>query len=203
MSEEQNIDANFNNVQHMAVQKKKVILAICLVSVMVFMWGKVLFSKKPSPASVDAAIAAGADIESTSQSQEKTKISYIELPVVEGRHDVLKTDFFDTKGWKGFDAIDDIDKSNGIKVITSGDDVESERILEVMRDVHLEAIALGENPQAFISDKLVSVGEVLRQKHNDDVYELKVVAIFENKIELECNGVVISLQIAQPTESAD
>jgi hypothetical protein len=86
-------------VSRLAAEKKKTVLALCLIALMAFMWVRVLGRK--TPAAADAASVAqrrGA----TAQTDSQIKISFIELPKVTGRNDIMTRDFFDPVGWRGF-----------------------------------------------------------------------------------------------------
>ena len=65
---------------------------------MVFMWVRVLGKKGPQ--SANAAVTAQEVTEG--QTNSELKISFIELPKVEGRNDVLIRDFFAVGNWRDF-----------------------------------------------------------------------------------------------------
>ena len=206
VSTEENINKNSNQILHFTAQKNKMIVAVCLISIMVLMWGRIFFSKKTSePASglITPSSAVASEV------KPKRKITYIELPTIEGRHDFLKTNFFDAKDWEGFEIFNEDgrpDSLSGTRIITEravGNDTKRENVLEAAKELKLEAIAWGQKPQAFINGKLVSAGQSLNVKTAIGVFEFEVIFIYENKVELKCDGIVIVMQIAQPAEAAD
>ncbi|MHC4144609.1 MAG: hypothetical protein ACYSUD_07510 [Planctomycetota bacterium] len=83
----------------MAEDKKRSVTALCLVTVMVFMWIKV-FTKK-APEGAGAALMTG-QVEHGNQVNERYRVLFIELPKVAGRNDVIVRDFFASDGWQHF-----------------------------------------------------------------------------------------------------
>ena len=71
------------------------------------------------------------------------------------------------------------------------------------KELRLDAILSGKNPQAYVSGMLVSPGGRLAVKHEGEKYEFKVVAINENEVVLECKGVQVKLSMVRPTDSAN
>ena len=178
----------------LAVQKKKTVLALCLITLMAFMWIRVLIRKAPQAA--NAGLLAGQmDVET--QSEPELKISFIELPQAAGRNDVITRDFFDSDGWQDF-----VDgqgrKSTGVEEV---DIISKEGDQEVIRRVaeklNLEAIVLSENPQAFINDKLLSVGDKTLIGDGTNRYECEVVEIKENTVVMRCRESKITLKMTQ------
>ena len=83
-----------------AVDRKKAVFALGLIAIMVFMWVRVLTRKGPQSA---AASSVAEEIKLIGQSDtESLKLSFIELPKVKGRNDVLARDFFTVKNWQDF-----------------------------------------------------------------------------------------------------
>ena len=85
-------------VRRLAAEKKKGVMALCLIGVMAFMWVRVL--SKKTPQSAGAAMMTQEAM--SEQSNSETKISFIELPNVKGRNDVLTRDFFAVDDWQRF-----------------------------------------------------------------------------------------------------
>lgn len=178
----------------LAVQKKKTVLALCLITLMAFMWIRVLTRKAPQAAKAGL-LAGQMDVET--QSEPELKISFIELSQAAGRNDVITRDFFDSDGWQDF-----VDgqgrKSTGVEEV---DIISKEGDQEVIRRVaeklNLEAIVLSENPQAFINDKLLSVGDKTLIGDGTNRYECEVVEIKENTVVMRCRESKITLKLAQ------
>jgi len=177
----------------LAAEKKKTVIAVCLITVMVFMWVRVLGRKGPQSAN-----AAVMKQEATGgQTNPELKISYIELPKVEGRNDVLTRDFFAVGSWRDFMRGGE-GKSGGIEEVSVVSRDGSEEIVRrVAEKLKLEAIVLGENPRAFINDKLLSVGDKLFITDGINTYECEVAKIEENTVFIRCGEAEVTLRLTQ------
>ena len=92
------ISENANRIMHLfATEKKKSVTALCLVSLMIFMWIRVFLDKGPS--GVQAAVIP--PILNAETSAPSIEVSFIELPRIESRHDVLTRDIFSWQKWQG------------------------------------------------------------------------------------------------------
>ncbi|MHC4912431.1 MAG: hypothetical protein ACYTE5_05415 [Planctomycetota bacterium] len=186
-------------VGRLAAEKKKTVIAFCLISVMVFMWARVLGKKTPQSAG-----AAGLTRETMQgQSNSELKISFVELPKVQGRNDVLTRDVFSADGWQEF-AKSGVGHSNGIKevnVFSKG--VSEEVIRRVAEKLKLEAIGLSENPEVFINDKLLTIGGTLLIKEGVETYECEVVEIEQETVLIRCGEAEIKLKLMQVNEVVD
>ena len=179
---------------HLAAEKKKAVLALCLISLMAFMWIKVL--TKTSPQAADAELIAEL-INMEIQSEPGLKISFIELPRVTGRNDIVARDFFASDGWQSFVggrgsksvAVEQID-------IVSKDD-DQEVIRKVAENLKLEAIVSGDDPLAFINDKVLRAGDKLSVGDGIESYECEVVEIKENIVVIRCRESMITLKMTQ------
>ena len=177
----------------LAVQKKKTVLALCLITLMAFMWIRVLTRKAPQAAKAGL-LAGQMDVET--QSEPELKISFVELPQAAGRNDVITRDFFASGGWQDF--VDSQGrKSTGEEVDIISKEGDQEVIRRVAEKLNLEAIVLSENPQAFINDKLLSVGDKLLIGDGVDKYECEVVEIKENTVVMRCRESRITLKLTQ------
>ncbi len=172
----------------LTAQKKRTSIAVCLVLAMAFMWVKVLTPNVP-----DSAAAAVVD-DAAGQPESQLKITYVELPVVEGRNDTLVRDFFTVgKGFLRGGAVVDVVAGGGSEKVTR-------RIAEKLK---LEAIVFGENPQAFINDELVSEGDKLLVREEATEYEFTVVKIGQNTVFMRCGDAEIALRLAPAIEGID
>ena len=89
----------------------------------------------------------------------------------------------------------DLDGKGEINVVSTGGlKGVAKRIEENLR---LEAIDLGESPQAFINDKLLSVGDKLLVRDGDNTYECEIVEIEGETVFVKYGGVKITLKLAQ------
>ena len=67
----------------------------------------------------------------------------------------------------------------------------------VAESLKLDAIVLGENPRAFINDKLLSVGDRLFLRDGTSTYECEVTKIEENAVSIKCGQAEVTLRLAQ------
>lgn len=178
----------------LAVEKKKTALALCLITLMAFMWVRVLTRAEPQAAEAES-MAEQMNVET--QSESELKISFIQLPQVEGRNDVIARDFFASDGWQDF-GDGKGRKSAGVEevdiVSKNGD---QEVIRKVAEKLKLEAIVSSENPLAFINDKVLRVGDKLLVVDGVDKYECEVVEIKENTVVMRCREARITLKLTQ------
>ena len=186
-------------VGRFAAEKKKTVTALCLIALMVFMWARVLATKAPEAAAAAprqenvALDIVGSDVE--------LKISFIELPKVAGRNDVITRDFFVVDDWRDF--VRD-EKGVGIEEVNVVSKDGNEEVLRrIAEKINLEAIGLDGNPQAFINGKLLSVGDKLLVRDGGKTYEYEVVSIEENAVLIKCGESEITLKLTKVIEVAD
>lgn len=178
----------------LAAEKKKAVTTLCLIIVMAFLWLRVL--TKNAPQASQASSIAG-QLNSQDQTGQELNISFVELPKVEGRNDVITQDFFTSNGWRCF--------GNGLKekaVIEEVNIVSKNGNEEVIRRVaeklKLEAtVVLGTNPRAYINDRVVSVGDKVLIRDGNDTYECEVIEIKENTVVIQCRGAEVTLKLTQ------
>ncbi len=172
-------------IKQLTADKKKSITAICLIVVMAFMWIKMLAGKKPN--------AAKAEISQTKtvedQPDTELKMSFIELPNIKGRNDVLARDFFRF-------SEKDLSASNEIRVVSEQNGKREEVVRRVTERLRLEAIGFGQKPQAFINDKLLSIGDKLFIKDGANKYECEIVEIKENNVLIRYGKSLITLKLS-------
>jgi len=183
-------------LSQLTAEKKKTVMAFCLIGVMLFMWVRVLGKKMPQ--SAVAAVRLEQPNPDTSGANSESKISFIELPSVKGRNDVLTRNFFASGGWRNFMRDGEVESLSGTKevsvILGDGSEEVAKRVAEKLK---LEAIVLGENPQAFINDKLLSVGDTLLIRDGVNTYECEVVGIEEKMVIIRCEEAEITLKFAQ------
>jgi hypothetical protein len=191
-----------NLLGRLAAEKKKTVSAVCLIAVMVFMWARVIGNKTPHNA---AAVMRQDNLAPDSEgSNLELNISYVELPKVAGRNDVLTRDFFAADNWQNFIRKREGPNSAGIEEVSvvSGDGNE-EIVKRIAEKLKLEAIGMDENPQAFINGKLLSPGDKLFVKDGAETYECEVVRIEENVVILKCGKAEITLKLTKIIEVGD
>lgn len=181
----------------MGGENKKTVIALCLVAVMALMWVRVLLRKSPQTA--EAGLPPG-ELKTEVETRPEVKMAFIELPKVKGRNDVLSRDFFAADDWRDF-VNDGKEKVEKVKVV-SGDGSE-EAVRRVADKLKLQAIWSGANPQAFVNDKLLSVGDRFTVREGGRSYECEVVRIRQNTVFIRCGEAEITLKLAQVIEGVD
>ncbi|MDD5010870.1 MAG: hypothetical protein PHQ00_01975 [Phycisphaerae bacterium] len=173
--------------------RKKLIAASILLAIMIAMWARVLSGKK-RPAAVSAAPAAAQSIAAAVQDE---GVEYIQLPHISGRHDLIVNDVFSAENFRRFVKPGQYSADTGLYRTegTAGTDSPAELAAEALK---LDAIISGKRPQAFIENKLFGEGQSFRFMFREQVYNFKVLKIFEDRIELDCNGIIITKKIPQP-----
>ncbi|OHB55162.1 MAG: hypothetical protein A2173_00320 [Planctomycetes bacterium RBG_13_44_8b] len=173
----------------LAAEKKKSFLAVCLIVFMIFMWVRIFAKKTPGAAH---ATLTNTKASRKGQDNPQIKVSYIELPRIQGRNDVIKMDFFDPKGWRGF-VQEGKDLTDGQKTRIGHNSID--RLTRLMQaELKLEAIELGESPCVFINGRLLSTGDKLILKEGNDVYECEVSRIEKNLVVVNCGEVEVQLK---------
>ena len=180
-------------IGQLAAEKKKAVAASCLIAVMAIMWVRVLTKQAPEAA---GAAFMTEQLNAEGSSNQGLKISFIELPQVAGRNDVITRDFFASKGWRHFEG----GKERNLVVIEEVNVVSKNGNEEVIRKVaeklKLEAIVvLSNNPRAFINNKVISVGGNVLIRDGVDTYECEVIDIKENIVVIKCRETEVTLKL--------
>jgi len=175
--------------------KKKTVMALCLLGVMVVMWVRVLTRKTPS--SAQAGLVAA--VRQSGDSAGSLKVVHVELPKVAGRHDTLYRDLFVSTGWKGFARGSRQQRS--LQQANTGESTSAEELSQVVAGLELEAIVTGDKPQAFINGKLLSPGDTLWVSDGHDRYAFEVVEIKPNRVCVKCGQNQFVLSLAMPGRS--
>jgi hypothetical protein len=177
-------------VRQLAVEKKKAIVAVCLLAIMTFMWIRLFFGN-----TVQKAGAEEKKAEQTQQISEvknsDVKINFVELPHIKGRNDVLKRDFF-TIGEKGLSD----SKREEIKPVIKADN--RDWMEKIADKISLEVVVMGERPRAYINDKLLGVGDMLTVRDEQQEYECEIIRIDEMEVTIKCGEGQVTLTLAQP-----
>jgi hypothetical protein len=193
-----NAKNRFNSVNRLfsqlAAEKKKAALALCLTTLMAFMWIRTLTRRGPE--SANAALTVE-QVDIDGQTEPELTISFIELPQVAGRNDVITRDIFDSDGWREF-VDGEGRKSFGVEevnIISNNSD--EEVIKKVAENLNLEAIVSSASPLAFINDKVLRVGDKLLVGNGVEKYECEVAEIKENTVVMRCREASITLKLTQ------
>ena len=182
----------------LAADRKKIVIAAVLIGVMVFMWVRVIAGKGPKEAA--AAVQPQADPEAKSDAT--VQVHFVDLPIVQGRNDVLRMDFFAADGWQEFGGA-----GHGTNGSATGSVIVNEGAEEAIRRVagrlNLQAILLDRTPQVFVNDKLLLAGDKLSVKDGDNVYEFEVIVITQNTVLVKCKDAEITLKLTKVVEETD
>jgi hypothetical protein len=180
-----NIDKTDNGLNQLlnqlAAQKKKGLIAAALIVLMVFMWVRLLTGKGPN--NVHAAVTGSG----LSEAAQKLKVKFIKLPLVRGRHDVLARNFFRMDG-QFFGRAD-------ASIVST--DTAANGVGEVAQGLRLDAISTGKQPEAFINDRLVKVGDTVLVE-GSKTYECEIVSIKANSVLVKYGDAEIELKLKQP-----
>ncbi len=179
-----------------AAEKKKMVIALGLITLMVFMWVRVLGEKGPRGA--EASFMG--QMANTGKPVSQLKISFIELPDIKGRHDFLTRDFSVVESWRDF--IDGPSESSTrdeeVNVVTKKGLEEVAKL--VAENLKLEVIEFGSVPQAFISGKILTKGDKLEVSDGVKKYQCEVLKIEKNAVYLRCGSTEVELKLVQSTE---
>ncbi len=190
---ENNISDIGRLIGQLTADKKKTVFALCLIALMLFMWVKVFIRK--GPASAQAAPGTAVTSERQEGSKAPMKVTFIELPEVQGRNDCVNRDFFDSHNWDEFlNNNSGLNEVREVNVISGRNPQEIKKVADKLK---LNAIWMGSNAQAYINNKPVKVGETLLISEGSKTYEFEVVSIVENEVVVRCEGAEVSLKLSQ------
>jgi len=181
--------------------KRKVVLAVCLIAVMAFMWVRVLRKDSPSAAGANS---LPPQVGSENRQSPPSKVSFVDLPKVAGRHDVIARDFFDPGDWwrsiKGIPGPNSLGTGQVTLVSSRGD----QEVIDLLAaKLKLEATVKGKNLQAFINGKWLSVGDKLFVREAGRTLECEVVQVEENQVSIRCGQAEVTLKLKQIVEVND
>lgn len=179
-------------LERLAEEKKKSVTALCLIAVMTFMWIRVLTRKTPQGAEA----APGTEQSSTkNQPNEKYRVSFVELPKVAGRNDVIVRDFFASNGWRHF-VDGQGQKPDGIEEVSIVSTNDNEEVIKrIAKKLKLEATMVSANPIAFINGQVRHIGDKMLVTDGTDTYECEVVNIEDNIVVIKCGEAKITLKL--------
>jgi hypothetical protein len=183
-------------IGYLASEKKKGILAVCLLLLMAFMWIKVFTGKSPKTAEAEQ---AANPVQSDELQNLDALVTYLDLPDVEGRNDVITRDAFASNGWKDFVNKDKNVVTREVNVVP-GDSAEK-NIGKIAENLKLEAFVMGSSPRAYINDKILSVGDKLLVSDGIDNYECEVIMIENNSVIVRCGKAEVTLKLKKVIEN--
>lgn len=191
---EDNPNVQKTRVGKMTAEKKKAVIALALILIMASLWVKNIM-KKSSIRDAQALLMS----QQNAEIPKEPKFSYAQLPQSQGRHDVLTRNVFVPNRWKGFRREGDMGNDYWTaQALGKGEGDGLNSIERVVKEMSLGAIVLGVEPRAFIEGEMVSVGEKFTFKYSHQSYEFKVLEIYDDKVELECDGTIVAKKIKQP-----
>ncbi len=174
-------------------QQKKLAIVFLLFFVMAVLWVRMFVLKgTPKTAKADPNVRTAA---APAIPEVKEEIVYTELPVVEGRQDVIANDLFSARNYKGFIKIGETTAEN--EPDAANENNLGGELAAAVAQMELSAIVKDKKPQAFIEDNLVEPGQSFKFVFHDKVYNFKVVNILEDRVELECNGTIVVKKIPE------
>ena len=179
---------------HLAKDRKKTVMAVSLFAVMAVMWIRVLTNKKPGP---EAASPGSPDAPQAS-SRAPLNVRFIELPTLPGRNDYINRDFFAARDWAPFRQnahAQQAGTDTEVHVVSSNH--VQEVAVRIAKRLTLEAVLWSKNPQAFVNDQLLGVGDKLTITEGSDRCEFEVLQIHEDSVLVRCKGTQLTLKLTQ------
>jgi hypothetical protein len=182
-------------ISQLMADRKKTVFALSLIALMLFMWVRVFIKKGPAT----AAAAPGGTVTSGQQENSKTpmKVTFVELPEVQGRNDCVSRDFFDSQNWDEF--LNNSVSLSGVKEVNMVSGSNLQEIKRVADKLKLESIWMGSEALAYINNKPLKVADKLPIREGGKTYEFEVVSIVQNEVVIRCEGAQVSLKLSQIT----
>ncbi|MBN2137286.1 MAG: hypothetical protein JW720_05740 [Sedimentisphaerales bacterium] len=182
----------------LAAEKKKTSIALLLIAVMIVMWVKVFTNKGPQKAPAAPPVP---QTNTQKQIDEEIKVSYVDLPEIEGRNDSINRDFFASDNWQHFELFGEADTTVDIQDVSSTPNDNSKKVVAIIaQHLRLQAVGMDQKPQAFINDKLMSAGDKLVVTDGTQEYECEVVEIEDSSVTVRCREAEIVLKLVQGAE---
>jgi hypothetical protein len=173
---------------------KKTAVACALVAIMLFMWVRVLIGHRPAAAEA----APPPKPAETSARTGPVAVTLVELPKSPGRHAAIARDFFVAQDGS-YARRNGAGRNTGTEKEVPA--VSSTNVEEVIRraaqTLKLDAVFLRDNPQAFLNDQPLGVGDKLTVKDGTASYEFEVLKIYMDSVLVGCNGIQLTLKLAQ------
>lgn len=191
----------------MSISQGKIILAVVLIGVMVFLWIRVFLRQgKPAPVSAKPTTSKASQPAAASKSMPAVRLTYIPLTVVPGRQDRLARDLFTVPDSAVFPwQQKSVSATEQTSIVTPIEDPWDKQIRPAIERIVVDAI--GTDPrgtaQVFIQDRFLLVGDVLPLKQGQKQYELKVKEIHSNSVVLEWRDHSVTLKMSEPGMSGD
>jgi hypothetical protein len=160
---------------------------------MAIMWARVLTGHKPGAAA--AAGEPGAPVAVRPELPPPLRV--VPLPKVAGRHDFIYQDFFamqDRACFQPNGGARPTDTEPEVRVIATNH--AQEVVHRVAPKLKLEAVLhWSVDPQVFLNDQLLRVGDKLTVKEGADSVEFEVLRIYENSVLVGSGGTQLMLKV--------
>ena len=170
-------------VKQLGADKKKTVVAICVLVLMVFMWIRA-FSKSDA----DNVSASQHKEAAETESEKQLVISFVELPDVRGRNDILTKDIFTVRNWADFTRT----AQSGVSRSTAK--VDEKRAEQIVSKLRLEAIEISDTPKVFVNNRLLGIGDKLQISDAGSIFECEIMSIEKNRVFLKCMDIEIELK---------
>ena len=185
----------------------KVMAMVVLLVVMAILWGRVLLKGTGGPAAANAQDQESIQDTISEMASKAVKIEAVELPMLPGRNDRVSNNLFSSENWTAFELNHNQDDSKGgVKVDGTGHATElthRSRLERIAGRLKLEAVicdAQNRPFQAFVDDKILSVGSTLTVQEGPDQYVLMLEEINEKEVSFSWNEMSVVLKMAETFE---
>jgi hypothetical protein len=190
-----NIDRQRATATRNAAQRKKLIAAMLLLTVMAILWVRVLVGKG-KPANVSAALVAKSNDNIPVQIQ-SGGVEYVKLLYVAEKHDAIVNDSFSAGNLSQFKKQEDA-KDKQLNPSGTTEEHFDTPAEAAGASLNLVAIVNEKTPQAYIADMLLEKGQSFDFTYHGEIYRFRILNITADKVELDCNGIIITKRIPQP-----
>ena len=185
----------------------KMMAMVVLLVVMAILWGRVLLKGTGGPAAANAQDQESIQDTISDMASKAVEIKAVELPVLPGRNDRVSNNLFSSENWTAFELNHNQDDSKGgVKVDGTGHATElthRSRLERIAGRLKLEAVICdAENRpfQAFVEDKILSVGSTLTVQEGPDQYVLMLEEISKKEVSFSWNEMSVVLKMAETFE---
>jgi hypothetical protein len=191
-----NIDRQKATAARNAIQRKKLIAAMILLTIMAVLWAR-MFIGKSKPASASASILVNPKV--VSSPIPSGEVEYIKLPHIPQRHDAITNDFFSADNFSRFNRQEEVKADKQLNPSAATEKQFDSPAQAAAASLELIAIVTdSKKPQAYIGEWLLETGQSFDYTFHEKIYRFKVSKITADKVELDCNGIIITKRIPQP-----
>jgi hypothetical protein len=185
----------------------KMMAMVVLLVVMAILWGRVLLKGTGGPAAANAQDQEYIQDTISDMASKALEIKAVELPMLPGRNDRVSNNLFSSENWTAFELNHNQDDSKGgVKVDGTGHATElthRSRLERIAGRLKLEAVicdAQNRPFQAFVDDKILSVGSTLTVQEGPDQYVLMLEEISQKEVSFSWNEMSVVLKMAETFE---